>query len=275
MRKLGIFVKIGALLIFQSNAFAASKDNTCTHEALYKSANLVITPCMEKLKNKNIDNKTQSEVLYLLGQAYHRTSRIEHAIKNYDEALKLQPKSVDVIVSRAWAAEFVGDIGGATRFVEEALRINPKSARAWDFAGFLKEREGDFQGALDNYTRAVEFDPIFALARLHRGKLLGIAGKTSEAVFNFTSILNIPKGKLNRGGLVTDEGKGSSFHAAAYRNRGDQYVKLRQFDLAEKDYDAAVAIEPGAEYFEVRGRYFASRPNKQLGRVDEFDFVAF
>ena len=117
---------------------------------------------------------------------------------------------------------------------------------------------------------AIALDPKLGLPRLHRADLLKSVRRFPEAIRDLNNILAIPREQIDRGGLLTDGGEVASFHAAAYRRRGDIHAQQESFDLAEADFNAAVAIEPNVEYLWRRGNFLLSRKGRALEALRNF-----
>lgn len=266
------FLVLAGPVIGEQPASTAAGAKGCTMATLEAFAASVIEPCQQALANPKLGKKRRAELMFLLGRGYHRTSRLAQAISTYDEALALDAGSAELLTSRAWAAETADDLTGAQTFIERALAIDPKNARAWDVVGFLRYRNRDVEGALDAYSRAIELDPQLGLPRLHRADLRAMLGHHLDAISDLGSILAIPRQRIDRGGLLTDDGQVASFHAAAYRRRADIYARTKRFEVAEADYSAAIAIEPRVEYLEARGLFL----KRQKGRAEDAlrDFAA-
>lgn len=86
---------------------------------------------------------------------------IDGALADYNEALRLDPETTDssLYVNRGIAWEDKGHDTDALRDYDQAIQIDPRDAWAYKHRGRVRERLGDQDGALEDYTQAITFNP--------------------------------------------------------------------------------------------------------------------
>ncbi len=150
-------------------------------------------------------------------------NQIEAAIREHEEALKLQPDLVQGHINLIRLYAQAGDSDKAEEHYrravelspgltdshynygvllmgldrrEEALKafrkvleVNPDTSAAHNNIGFLFERQGNLEKASSHYRSAIESDPSYRLARFNLGRVLVALKQYEQAVEQFTLIL--------------------------------------------------------------------------------------
>ena len=91
------------------------------------------------------------------------------AIKNYKDALKLNPDLVEIYSRRGTVKTRIGDMRGALRDLDKMLRINPEHIFAYSNRASAKGLLGDTNGALDDINKAIALDPEYVMAHINLG----------------------------------------------------------------------------------------------------------
>jgi len=108
------------------------------------------------------------------------------------EALDLAPQSAYVQARAAVYELAQGRIGAALDRANEACRrSSPKTgALCYGVLARVRERQFDKRGCVEALARAVEFEPKDLIVRHQYGVALSRAGRTQEAVEQFTTIID-------------------------------------------------------------------------------------
>jgi tetratricopeptide (TPR) repeat protein len=106
----------------------------------------------------NVFSQVQSaaEAHYNLGVALYDKDDLDGAIREYREALRIQPDYADAHVNLGVALYDKGDLDGAIREYREALRIQPDNAYAHLNLAAALAGKGDRDGAIREYRIAVD-----------------------------------------------------------------------------------------------------------------------
>jgi tetratricopeptide (TPR) repeat protein len=71
----------------------------------------------------------------------------DRAIRDYDRAVALDPKSFLAFNNRGFAYSGKGDFDGAIQDYDQAIRLNPDAAMTFYNRGFARAAKGDFDRA--------------------------------------------------------------------------------------------------------------------------------
>ena len=202
---------------------------------------------------------------YNQGNNHYKLGDYEEAIRNFDQALLLNPKDAKAYVTRGNArykiAQHSGDpdkqYKGAIDDFNQALRLNPQEKEAYVRRGFVrdviaqysKDPNKDYRAAIEDFNRALSLNPEVAEATeayVKRGDVRYKLGQRSgdpdqqykEAIGDFDKALRL-----------------NPQEAEAYIKRGIVRLELARYSSnANKDYWGAVAdLRKAAKLFLNKG----------------------
>ena len=156
-----------------------------------------------------------------LGTAFHQLEQFEHAIKNFQKSLKLNPNYIEAQFNLSNVYHETGDLVHAIEALECVIQIDPNHAEAntslrlidlereenslsalqhllveqpanaalHHKIGTQLYQEGRHQEALQHFERVLEFEPMHAPALNNKGLTLLELGDHENAVKTFRSLL--------------------------------------------------------------------------------------
>ena len=80
-------------------------------------------------------------------------------LKDYDTAIRLNPKDGGAYRKRAIAKTELKDFKGAINDCDKAIELNPKDTLAYFVRGWAKAELGNSKGAVKDYSTAIDLDP--------------------------------------------------------------------------------------------------------------------
>lgn len=116
-----------------------------------KNSNADIEALRSEMKEKPADSTALR-----LGQLLLKKGDNGEALMSFEEALKLNPRSVEAKVGKGIALGRLGEYSKAEKALREALPLNPNPARVHYELGVLCERRGDFTGAVTEYKEGLK-----------------------------------------------------------------------------------------------------------------------
>jgi Flp pilus assembly protein TadD len=218
----------------------------------------------------------------LLGAAFFNKGKMDEAIAQYQEAIRLKPSYADPYYNLGTALAKQGQTAEAIHQFQEYIQFRPNDADGhYDLATALYN-EGQLNQAIRQYREAIHLKPDNADAHDNLGIALGRTGQLDEAIQQFREVIRL---KPNYGRVHNDLGiallnKGqmdeaiSQFHeairldprnASAYNNLGIALDREGKIDEAIRQYQQAIRLVPGyAQAYNNLGADFAAR-----GQFDE------
>ena len=124
-------------------------------------------------------------------QAWMLANQPKNAKAEFDAALKLDPKNVDLLIGRGQASGLAGDYWAALDDLNAALDIDPKRADALVLRAASYRRVKAEDLAMDDVNRAISIDPDFPDAYVERGILMAIKGDYDAAKRDWTKVVQM------------------------------------------------------------------------------------
>ena len=91
------------------------------------------------------------------GIEYFSLSQYEKAIKSYDKAIRLNPKTANAYNKRGVAYQALGQYDKAIQDYDEAIRLHPENASAYHNRGLAYEALGNSLQAEQDLAKSKEF----------------------------------------------------------------------------------------------------------------------
>jgi Flp pilus assembly protein TadD len=176
---------------------------------------MAIQACTELLDRKILEGRDRFYLFVNRAKAYFAQGDKQHALDDYNEAVKLAPHNAKPYYSRGvfYAAQADGDaalrdfntalsidpklvlvlrqraityltqknFSGALADFSEALRLQPKTAALWSERGYVCILLRDYASAVKDEGEAIRLDPKLARAYFLRGAAFGDLGDSPNA----------------------------------------------------------------------------------------------
>jgi tetratricopeptide (TPR) repeat protein len=157
------------------------------------------------------------------GNAYNDLGQYARAIKDYDQAIRLDPGDPRTYTYRGSAYDRLGQHARAIEDHDVAIRLDPGHAVAYNNRGIAYAALDQQARAIEDYDQAIRLDPGYALAYTNRGIAYGALGQNARAIENYDQAIRLGD-------------------ADAYINRGNAYCQLGDIEAALADWDRVIAI---------------------------------
>jgi tetratricopeptide (TPR) repeat protein len=131
------------------------------------------------------------EIRNALGSALLDLGKLDEAVAQFSEAARLDPKSAQIHNGWAGALARQGKLDGAAAHYREAIRIRPDYSDAHNGLGAVLADQGKLQDAIAEYREALRIDPRSAQAHNNLGTALADQGNDDGAVQEFLESLRI------------------------------------------------------------------------------------
>jgi tetratricopeptide (TPR) repeat protein len=164
------------------------------------------------------------------GQTYRRQGKVGHALQDYDEALRIDPRQVDGYVSRALLEmDRLDQNDRALRDLNHALALRPNYTWAMLVLSRLYFVQGEFARSLREADAVLKIDPKSAVGYGRRCLARLAIDELEAAIDDCTESLRLQPNML-----------------FAFNGRGSAYLKLGQPDKAEADFDSVIRLRAEA-----------------------------
>jgi tetratricopeptide (TPR) repeat protein len=154
-----------------------------------------------------------------------RQGKLEEAIAEYSEAIRLEPHLVLVYTNRGIAYAKLGQFQRAIQDYDEAIRLDPQYAHAYYSRGAAYAELSQFQRAIQDYDEAIRLDPQYAQAYNYRGIAHVWLGQFQRAIQDYDEAIRL-----------------EPQYAQAYAVRSLAHTMLNMEAEAQQDFDSAVRL---------------------------------
>jgi tetratricopeptide (TPR) repeat protein len=162
-----------------------------------------------------------------LGYILARTGRLDSAIEQYNEALRIKPDCDEAHYNMGNALTRQGKGSEAVAEYREALRINPDNVKAHNNLGAALARQGKLSEAMAEYAAALRIRPDYAEAHFNLGLALAGQGKLAEATAEYTAAL-----------------RSKPDYVEAHNNLGIALRRMDRIQEAIEHYEQALRLRP-------------------------------
>ena len=112
---------------------------------------------------------SEADKHYNVGVELWEEGRLEEAIAEYDEAIRLDPQDAVAQYSRGNFYLNLGQYEKAIHDFDEAIRLDPDLALAYNSRGDAYAYLGQYERAIHDFDETIRLDPDLALAYNGRG----------------------------------------------------------------------------------------------------------
>lgn len=195
----------------------------------------------------------KAEEFWRRGTGHYKAARYDEALKDFNEALRLDPKLIVAYFNRALTHEGKGNLDLALKDYEAALKVNPKYINAHLNRGVLLKNAGRTGEALDAYSKIIELDAKNDKALFNRGLLYLERLEPDAALKDFDKAISFETGQ-----------------AIYYAKRGEANFAVGDHKKALADYNKAIDMAPEkTDYYRKRSKVHAAMGQKTLAEADE------
>jgi len=232
------------------------------------------------------DARARYSSLITKGETDYKARDYDGAIAAYSEAIRFDPKSAHVFISRGNAYKNKGDHDRAIADFNEAIQLDSKSALAFTDRGDAYTNKGDNDRAIADFNEAIRLNPKSALALSNRGVAYGNKGDHDRAIVDFNEAIRLdPKSAhafRNRGVVYAHKGDDNraiadlneairldAKNALAFTRRGETYANKGDYDRAIADFTEAIRLDPKSAFaLSNRGVAYGNRGEHDRAIVD-------
>lgn len=124
-----------------------------------KSAKTIIASCSELIATNAVNQESLFQIFFLRGTAYAKDGKIDRAIEDFGESLKLRPGFPGALYHRGNAFFKLGDIRRAIEDYDQAISRSANFLEAIHHRGIAYETIGDKAKAIDDFRNVLKTAP--------------------------------------------------------------------------------------------------------------------
>ncbi|NJM73616.1 MAG: tetratricopeptide repeat protein, partial [Scytonema sp. RU_4_4] len=220
------------------------------------------------------------------GNQLWRLRRYQEAVEAFEQAIKQNTSSIYLAYyGKGLALGWAGKYQEAQAALESAVKLKNNFVAAWQTLSIVYMSLNQLEQALVAIDKAIQLEP--KNPNLYNEKWVVLKGlkryaQASAAINKAIEISPRAAFYSNRGNLYyelqkwelaeADYNKAIAINpqlALAYNNRGNLYSELQKWQLAEADYTKAIAINPTyAQAYNNRGNLYKELQKWQLAEAD-------
>jgi tetratricopeptide (TPR) repeat protein len=182
------------------------------------------------------------------GDFYYSEHDRDHALADYAEAIRLDPKNFAAYEGRANVYLEKDDFDHALAEYAEAIRLDPKNSAAYKARAEIYAKKDDFDRAVADYGEAIRLNSEDATAYYERADLQLDEGDPARAVADYSEVV-----RLSAGPVV------SVLNIQAHLGRGAAYIATGDFDRAIAEYSELASSSSGLDERWLRIGYHTQR----------------
>jgi tetratricopeptide (TPR) repeat protein len=166
------------------------------------------------------DPPITAETRFAAGQFAESQGRLDVAIEQYGEALKINPKNENSLYRLGVLYTQVKDYTKAIETWKRYVTVTAGTATAYSNLGFCLELAGKLPDAEQAFRNGIKTDPSNRACRVNYGRMLARAGRDSEAAQQFSAVLKPSDAHYNLGAVYEQLGR-TTAAKAEYRQAID------------------------------------------------------
>ena len=124
---------------------------------------------IDEMTRRIAADRNDKVAFYRRGQLYAVKRAYVLAAKDFDEAIRLDPKDAEALNNRCWIRAALGDLKRALSDCNEALRLKPDLFDALDSRGLVSLKLGNSADAIRDYSESLQINPRSVSSLFGRG----------------------------------------------------------------------------------------------------------
>jgi len=198
-------------------------------------AQMRVVACTHAIEGRQITNDQLAAVYYNRAIGYTNLGQNDSAIRDFGQAIKIQPDVPAAYVNRGIAEMRANQQNAAKQDFDTAIGKDKDNVDAHYMRAWLLSQQGKDNDAITDLGNVLKNHPDHFDALLDRGGLLLRNGKFDPAIADFTAMVKI-----------------DAKAAAAFYNRGRAYYAKGDYTAAATDFANAMNLRDSNPYAALR-----------------------
>ena len=233
---------------------------------------LNVIPASAPGLHETLADLQQAEMYNLQGEANLQKNLVKQALRDFNNALEINPDYVDALVNRGSAYVLQSNYNDALKDFNHALALEKKQAEIYNIRGEIYLLNKMHDQAIKDFTAAIILNPMYSDAFLNRARAYSEKGMKEEAESdyshaikadpdNFSSFIDPESAEA----LFDDEISSTKETAARYIHQGLEELKNENYYEAIESFTEAINLSSNdAVCYINRGRAYL-----ELNKPDE------
>src|SRR5260221_149256 len=155
------------------------------------SPDQIIAGCTAVMEVGDLGPQDLMEARSSRAEAYAKTGAFALAIRDYDEVLRLNPRSLLALTHRGAAYLAQAEYGRALDDLNRAISLYPDTAEAYNYRGGVFYCQHQYDRAIEDEDRAIGLDPKLAAAFNGRGLAYEAKGDHDRAIQDYDQAISL------------------------------------------------------------------------------------
>jgi tetratricopeptide (TPR) repeat protein len=151
----------------------------------------IIAACTRMIESRQSSAAELGRAYISRGAAERDKGQLDAALRDEDEALRLDPKSVDAHMVRGTVYGMKKDFNAAVGEFDAVLQIEPNHVAAHAYRGAAYVQKHEIEAALRDFDVVVRLDPQSSAAFYQRGMAYRLAGRHDPACRDFATAVQL------------------------------------------------------------------------------------
>ncbi len=140
---------------------------------------------VEKVKVKEtslVDADYNRKRLFKKGINRMADEKLEDACELFQQALRIDPNSVETLMKLGYARFHLGDHNEAIRIYDKILDIDVTNPEVWNLKGLVHYEQKKYAKALDEVEKAIESEPTYGMAWYNKACFLSLLNQVPDSL---------------------------------------------------------------------------------------------
>ena len=135
-----------------------------------------------KKETSLVDSDYNRKKLFKKGINLMADEKLEEAVTVFEQALRIDPDSVETLMKLGYARFHLDDHNGALKVYDKILDIDVTNPEAWNLKGLVHYEQKNYAKALDAAEKAIESDPTYGMAWYNKACFLSLLNQVPESL---------------------------------------------------------------------------------------------
>ena len=176
----------------------------------------------------------------LQGEANLEKNHITQAIRDFNNALDINPDYVDALVNRGSAFVLQNEYNDALRDFNHALELGGRQAEIYNIRGEIYLLNRMYDEAIKDFTAAIILNPIYSDAYLNRAKAYNEKGMKEEAEADFSQAIRSDSDKFSSYADLTASESLFEEETLSSKEKAAKFMQMGLIELKNENYPQAI-----------------------------------